>query len=173
MAGDPSIAWASSTTATAGREPDSTDRRNTSTKEVAVNMKKGRSDRCNRPPLRFPGRPLVAGRKERHLFWTFIVAGMTSEAAAVKAGVSQSLGPRWFREAGGMPPAMFGPTAKPLSGRYLSPAEREEISLLLVQGHNVREIGRWLGRSASTISREIRRNAATLPYYHPIAGGGR
>jgi IS30 family transposase len=86
---------------------------------------------------------------------------MTSEAAAVKAGVSQSLGPLWFREAGGMPPAMFGPTAKPLSGRYLSLAEREEISLLLVQGHNVREIGRWLGRSASTISREIRRNAAT------------
>ena len=29
-----------------------------------------------------------------------------------------------------MPPAMFGPSAKPLSGRYLLFAEREEIALL-------------------------------------------
>jgi IS30 family transposase len=60
-----------------------------------------------------------------------------------------------------MPPAMFRPAAKPLSGRYLSLAEREEIALLLVQNHSVREIGCRLGRSASTISREIRRNATT------------
>ena len=31
-----------------------------------------------------------------------------------------------FRKAGGMPPAMFRPSAKPLSGRYLLFAEREE-----------------------------------------------
>jgi len=60
-----------------------------------------------------------------------------------------------------MPPAMFKPAAKPLSGRYLSLAEREEIALLLVQDHSLREIGCRLGRSASTISREIRRNATT------------
>jgi IS30 family transposase len=56
---------------------------------------------------------------------------------------------------------MFRSSAKPLSGRYLSLAEREEIALLRVQGHSMREIGRRLGRSASTISRELRRNAAT------------
>ena len=60
-----------------------------------------------------------------------------------------------------MPPAIFGSTAKPLSGRYLSFAEREEIALLRVQGHSMQEIGRRIGRAASTISREIRRNAAT------------
>jgi len=60
-----------------------------------------------------------------------------------------------------MPPAMFRSSAKPLSGRYLSLAEREEIALLRVQGHSMQEIGRRLGRSASTISREVRRNAAT------------
>ena len=60
-----------------------------------------------------------------------------------------------------MPPAMFKPAAKPLSGRYLSLAEREEIALLLVQDHSLREIGCRLGRSVSTISREIRRNATT------------
>jgi IS30 family transposase len=43
----------------------------------------------------------------------------------------------------------------------LSFAEREEIALLLAQGHGVREIARRLGRAASTISRELRRNAST------------
>ena len=60
-----------------------------------------------------------------------------------------------------MPPVMFRPEAGPLSGRYLSFAEREEIALLLVQDHSLQEIGLRLGRSASTISRELRRNATT------------
>ena len=49
----------------------------------------------------------------------------------------------------------------PLSGRYLSFTEREEIAILHAQGCSVREIARRLGRSPSTISRELRRNAAT------------
>ncbi|MBF6303014.1 IS30 family transposase [Nocardia amamiensis] len=49
----------------------------------------------------------------------------------------------------------------PPGGRYLSFAEREEIALLRVQGEGVRQIARALGRSPSTISRELRRNAAT------------
>jgi IS30 family transposase len=60
-----------------------------------------------------------------------------------------------------MPPAMFRRSAKPLSGRYLSLAEREELAILRVQGAGVRETARQMGRSASTISRELRRNAAT------------
>ena len=60
-----------------------------------------------------------------------------------------------------MPPSMFGLSAKPLSGRYLSFAEREEIALLRVQGYSMQEVARRLGRAASTISRELRRNAAT------------
>jgi IS30 family transposase len=47
------------------------------------------------------------------------------------------------------------------SGRYLSFAEREEIALLRASGCGVREVARRLGRSPSTISRELRRNAAT------------
>src|SRR5215204_5393218 len=62
---------------------------------------------------------------------------------------------------GGMPPAIFGRSAKPLSGRYLSLTEREEIALLRVQGHSMQETARRLGRAASTVSRELRRNAAT------------
>jgi IS30 family transposase len=49
----------------------------------------------------------------------------------------------------------------PLSGRYLSFAEREEIAILKAEGIGVRETARRLGRSPSTISRELRRNAAT------------
>jgi IS30 family transposase len=52
-------------------------------------------------------------------------------------------------------------TQAPVSGRYLSFAEREEIALLRAQGQGVREIAGQLGRSPSTISRELRRNAAT------------
>ena len=56
---------------------------------------------------------------------------------------------------------MFGPSAKPLSGRYLSFAEREEIALMRAQGFTVQGVARHLGRAASTISRELRRNAST------------
>jgi IS30 family transposase len=49
----------------------------------------------------------------------------------------------------------------PLSGRYLSFAEREEIAILCAQDVGGREIARRLGRSPSTVSRELRRNAAT------------
>ena len=93
-----------------------------------MTMRKRRSDRSGRAPLFSPGRPPVAGRDERRRFWAAIAAGMASEDAAVEAGVSQAVGTRWFRKAGGMPPAMFRTSAKPLSGRYLSFAEREEIA---------------------------------------------
>ena len=60
-----------------------------------------------------------------------------------------------------MPPSRLSRSSKPLSGRYLTFAEREEIALWCAQGHGVREVARRLGRAASTISRELRRNAAT------------
>lgn len=50
---------------------------------------------------------------------------------------------------------------RPPSGRYLLFQEREEISLLKAQGKGVREIARVVGRNPGTISRELRRNAAT------------
>ena len=56
------------------------------------------------------------------------------------------------------------------TGRYLSFAEREEIALLKAQDKGVREIDRTLGRDPGTVSRELRRNAATRggqPVYAP------
>src|ERR1700755_409076 len=124
-------------------------------------VRKRRSDRSGRAPLFSPGRPPATGRDERRRFWVAIAAGMASEDAAVAAGVSQAVGTRWFRKAGGMPPSMFRPSAKPLSSRYLSFAEREEVALLRAQGCSMQAVARRLGRAASTISRELRRNAAT------------
>src|SRR4051812_29118795 len=126
-----------------------------------MSIQKRRSDRSRRAPLPSPSRPPVAGRDERRRFWAAIATGLSSEDAAATAGVPQAVGTRWFRKAGGMPPAMFRSSAKPLSGRYLSFVEREEIALLKVQGYSIQAIGRRLGRAASTISRELRRNAAT------------
>ena len=66
-----------------------------------------------------------------------------------------SIGVRWFRKGGGMSPLTFAP----VSGRYLSFAEREEIAVLLAGGSGVREVARRIGRAPSTISRELQRNA--------------
>ena len=104
-----------------------------------------------------PGRPTVARREDRQRFWREIAAGRSSVEAGAAAGVSLAVGSRWFRDGGGMPPISLAP----LSGRYLSFAEREEIAILDAQRLGVREIARRLNRSASTISRELRRNAST------------
>src|SRR5919197_2181537 len=121
-----------------------------------MGAKRRRSDRAGRSAMRSPGRPPVGRREHRQRFWAAIARGASSEDAAVEAGVSAVVGVRWFREGGGMPPALG-----PLSGLYLSFAVREEIAVLRARGCGVRAIARQLGRSPSTISRELRRNAAT------------
>src|SRR3954471_1038205 len=137
-------------------------RRNTLTEGVAMRAGKRRSDRALRAVLpRSPGRPGVAQRENRRRFWAAIAVGRSSEAAAIEVGVSPAVGARWFREAGGMSPRIFAPSAKPPSERYLSFAEREELALLRARGCGVRETARRLGRAASPISRERRRSAAT------------
>ena len=107
--------------------------------------------------MRSPGRPAVARREDRQRFWAAIADGFSSEQAGVAAGVSPAVGVRWFRDGGGMPSI----SRAPLSGRYLSFVEREEIAILKAKGCGVCEIARRIGRSPSTISRELRRNAAT------------
>ena len=116
-----------------------------------------RADRARRAPMRSPGRPPVGRREHRQRFWEAVARGLASEDAGAVAGVSPAVGTRWFREGGGMPSIRLAP----LSGRYLSFAEREEIAILHAQNRGVRAIVQRVGRSPSTISRELRRNAAT------------
>lgn len=115
-----------------------------------------RADRALRPAMRSPGRPDPSRAVQRQ-FWRLIATGITSAEAALKVGVSVPVGTRWFRHAGGMSPVSL---VEP-SGRYLSFEEREEIALLRAQQVGVREIARRIGRHPGTISRELRRNAAT------------
>ena len=114
------------------------------------------ADRALRPPMRSPGRPEPSRAVQRD-FWQRIASGVTTVEAAEAVGVSWPVASRWFRHAGGMPPiSLDEPT-----GRYLSFAEREEIALLRAQRLGVREIARRIGRHPGTVSRELRRNAAT------------
>jgi len=118
------------------------------------------SDSGEQAALRSPGRSQEALRENCRQFWVAIASGRSSEDAGVDAGVSPAVGVRWFRRAGGMPPTHFSRPSKPLSGRYLSFTEREEIAILRAQGNGVRAIARLLDRPPCTISRELLRNAA-------------
>ncbi len=60
-----------------------------------------------------------------------------------------------------MAPTHLAVSAPQPTGRHLSFAEREDIALGCAKGLGVRAIARRLSRAPSTISREIRRNAAT------------
>ena len=99
-----------------------------------------------------PAIPVVAQRR----FWSAMREGVTVEVAASGSGVSKAVAWGWFREAGGvMPPGV----TSDLSGvaSRLSFGEREEISCRRAAGEGVRVIARALGRSASTVSRELSR----------------
>jgi transposase, IS30 family len=100
------------------------------------------------------GRP-VAPTAVRVRFWDGIRSGLGVAGAAAAAGMSRRQGQEWFREAGGV--TANGAVAG--KERYLSLAEREEIAVGLAAGLGPGEIGRHLGRPASTVSREISRNS--------------
>ena len=120
-----------------------------------------KSERSTRAKLCSPGRPPVWQRDNLCRFWRGVALGQSSEDAAVDAGVSGPVGIRWFRSSGGMPPTHLAPSAPVLTHRNPTFSEREEIALECARGTGIREIARKLGRSPSTISREIRRNSAT------------
>lgn len=58
---------------------------------------------------------------------------------------------------------------QPISSRYLSITEREQIYELHVAGTSIRKIAKTLERSAGTISRELRRHTVTGQSYRPYA----
>jgi IS30 family transposase len=101
----------------------------------------------------------------RRGFWRGVREGLSTVAAAKRAGVSADRGFRWFRECGGVSPVSL---AEPI-GRYLSLAEREEISRGLAAEMSFRAIARQLGRNVATISREVDRNTSGGRPYRAVA----
>lgn len=67
---------------------------------------------------------------------------------------------RWILKTNGG----ISPRERQRSERTLSLAERESISRGLAQGQSFRQLGRALGRSASTISREVKRHGGREHY---------
>src|SRR5689334_13269134 len=57
-------------------------------------------------------------------------------------------------------------------GTHLELAERERLAALRAEGLSLRGIARALGRAASTISRELRRNALPKGGYLPVHAEG-
>ena len=88
-------------------------------------------------------------------FWAALQAGEFLTDASVLAGTHRHRGLAWLREAGGVRPRR----GRDLKGRCLSFAEREEIALGRAGGEKIRAIAARLGRSPSTVSRELTRNA--------------
>ncbi len=89
------------------------------------------------------------------VFWSELQRGEFITDAAAAVGTYRKQGTRWVAANGGVRPRR----GRDLKGRCLSFAEREEIALGRAAGQSLRVIAARLGRSPSTISRELARNA--------------
>jgi len=94
-------------------------------------------------------------------FWAAMARGEFITGAAAEAGTYRAKGRRWLRESGGVRPRR----GRDLLGRCLTFAEREEIAIARARGHGIRQIAHGLGRSPSTISRELARNVEGIKGY--------
>ncbi len=108
----------------------------------------------------FKGRPPI-GRRVREQFWECLRAGQDTVSAACEVQVSLTQMRRWLVQVGGVRPRR----PVPLSGRYLSLSEREQIDEYRRDGWTIRAIAHALGRSPSTISRELRRALSSRGKY--------
>jgi transposase, IS30 family len=114
-----------------------------------------------------------AEKQQRYL--QLIAQGVNNSEACRLVGVDRKTGNRWrygrrVRNSAGAvviyPPVKIK-EASPRSPRYLSEHERIQIADLLAAKTTVRGIAERLGRSPSTISREIRRNGGPDGRYRP------
>jgi len=88
-------------------------------------------------------------------------SGLNPRQAGEAAGVSTQYARNLHRKMGGV----YRPPTVSYSARYLDREERYEIARLREEGLSYREVGARVGRAASTVCRELARNA------DPRAGG--
>ena len=131
----------------------------------------------HRRPRKSPGAlPLTSQRDQ---YRALMQQGMSNAEACRVVGVNRKTGHRWrygravTTRTGEIRTyaAITGPPV-PVSPRYLSEPERLSIADGLALGLGVRAIAMGLGRSPSTVSREIRRNRdEEAGAYHPYRAG--
>ena len=117
-----------------------------------------------------PGRRPLSAKRLR--FLQLRQQGWSIRAAAREAGVSRASGNRWstgyktYRhgQVTGFVPALDPRAMRQISDRFLSQDERVTIADLHQAGLSIRQIAARLGRAPSTVSRELRRNAAASGY---------
>ncbi|WP_236569079.1 IS30 family transposase [Streptomyces sp. MBT58] len=104
--------------------------------------------------------------REREAYFALMEQGVSSREACRIVGINRRTGKRWrngTQPTGNrkwVPPIRVVPTSGP--SRYLGEADRIHIADRLREKASVRIIAAELGRSPSTISREIRRNGMPL-----------
>ena len=110
--------------------------------------------------LKMKQRPRIYYTEEQKaLMWDRWKEGETLGSIARLFDRHHSSIERIIAESGGI-----RPTSRHRSSRCLSLAEREEISRGVIVGNSIRSIATTLGRSPSTISREINRNGGLNQY---------
>jgi len=120
-----------------------------------------------------PGRRPQSAK--RQLFLKLLARGWTPAAARREVGISRSASRNWrygykvYLKNGTVRfvPRLDPLTARAISPRFLSEAERIEIADRHHAGEALRAIAAAIGRSPSTVSRELRRNAGRTGRYHP------
>ena len=106
-------------------------------------------------------------RDSQRRFWGLIRAGSSVALASADLGVSDRTGQLWMSKAGGMPPLSLAPG----SGRHLTLEDREAIYLGLILYSTYTDIARSIGRSISTVTRELSTNRLH-PRQRPAAPTG-
>ena len=118
-----------------------------------------------------PGAPLTA---ERDLYLRLMAQGMSNSQACRVVGINRRTGTRWrygrtIPNRAGLPWVYLPIPTKPavISPRYLSEQERIALADLHRTDRSIRSIATEMGRSPSTISKELRRNANAAGRYEP------
>lgn len=112
---------------------------------------------------------------KREAFVKLMAEGVSVSQAARTLGISRHTAKVWRHgrriKSGGrvleLPPVIGAPAVRTYSARYLSEDERIRLADLRREKRSMREIATLLGRSPSTISRELRRGADQAGRYRP------
>ncbi len=116
--------------------------------------------------LKAPGGPPLTAQQQ--LYIRLVAQGTNNSAACRTCGINRKTGTRWsngrvVRTPSGhvrtYPSITRPPRPSAISARFLSERERLRIADGLIAGQSLRSIAKELGRSPSTIAREVANNA--------------